>query len=230
MSDKYREREKGAVMLEAVIFFPTIMCMVVFLLYFGMFLLQESAMNYELQRFTIYAAKNTANPGYKSFPVSSGNDVEFNFLGDAPSDSQVNSYYQAYHGHIGDLYRGISSIFRSSDGSNYQETLRQMANNGLLFRFTINPSVEVDKNLFGTTIVAKIEYSTPAPGVMKYLGLTDEVTIRSASSCYAVNPSDFIRNTDLAVDLVEFAAEKLGFSDNLNTIISKAKEIINTIL
>ena len=67
------------------------------------------------------------------------------------------------------------------------------------------------------------------PGVARYLGLEEQMVIRSASYCHAVNPSDFVRNTDLAVDLVEFAAEKLGVSNKLDVAIGKAKNIINKI-
>ena len=111
----------------------------------------------------------------------------------------------------------------------YDELLGKMSSNGLLFHFTVEPKVEVDKSLFGTSIVASVEYSVPMPGVARYLGLEDQLTIRSASYCHAVNPSDFIRNTDLAVDLVEFAAKKLGVSENIAAAIGKAKEIINMI-
>lgn len=223
------ENEKGFIILEAVIFFPIVICTITFLLYFGLFLFQEAAVNYQVQRLTTYASKNTANPGYSVFPIASGSEFEFDFSGDVPSSSEVTEYYQAYHENPGVLYRGITSIFSSSDGSDYNTLLNEMVRNGLLFRFTVTTDVEIDKNLFGTSIIAKVDYSIPAPGVMKYLGLDDDISIRSASCCYSVNPSDFIRNTDLAVDLTLFAAEKLGLSDSLERIISKAKEIINVV-
>lgn len=220
--------ESGIVMIEAVIYFPIVICMVAFLLYFGMFLLQEAAMNCQLQRFTTYASKNTANPGYQVFPFSTGSDFEFSYEGDTPSSSQVDQYYMAYHNDIGALYRGVSGLFSDED-YDYDSTLVEMVNNGLLFRFDVSPSVEVKKTLFGTSIVATVEYSIPTPGAIRYLGLDQRLVIRSASYCHAVNPSDFIRNTDLAVDLVEFAADKLGISDTITNIINQAKEKVNAL-
>lgn len=218
--------EKGVVMVEAAIYFPIVICVVVTMLYYGLFILQESAMNYEVQRMTAYASKDAGNPGYSVFPVASGNDVEFQYSGDQPSKDQVKAYYNAYHNRISALYRGIAGVICGEE-YDYEDLFGRMVNNGLLFRFTVNPKIEVEKSLFGTSIIASVDYSVPMPGVARYLGLQDKLTIRSASYCHAVNPSDFIRNTDLAVDLVEFAAEKLGLSKNLSKIIGKAKEIIN---
>lgn len=215
-------------MVEAAIYVPLVLCVVVSMLYLGLFYMQEAAMNCQVQRMTIYASKDAANPGYSSFPISGSNDIEFDFGGSGPSASQVKSYYQAYHNTPGALYRGISGIFSGSN-YDYDSLMTQLANNGLLFRFTIHPSVEVEKSLFGTSILATVEYETPMPGVARFLGLEDTMVIRSASYSHAVNPADFIRNTDLAVDLVTFAAEKLGLSDSLSGLINKSKSVINTL-
>lgn len=224
----FLKSQKGVIMVEAAIYFPMVICVVVSMLYYGLFVLQESAMNYEVQRMTVYTSKDASNPGYYVFPVASGNDVEFQYTGDEPSKDQVEAYYNAYHNRISALYRGIAGVI-CGEKYDYDELLGKMASNGLLFHFTVEPKVEVDKSLFGTSIVASVEYSVPMPGVARYLGLEDKLTIRSASYCHAVNPSDFIRNTDLAVDLVEFAAKKLGVSENIAVAIGKAKEIINMI-
>lgn len=220
------KQESGAAVVEAAIYFPIVICVVMAMLYLGLFLLQEAAMNCQLQRFTTYASKNTSNPGYKVFPFSTGSEFEFSYEGNAPSASQVDQYYMAYHNDIGALYRGIAGLFSDED-YDYNSMLADMANHGLLFRFHVSPSVEVEKTLFGTSIVATVEYSIPTPGAIRYLGLNQGLVIRSASYCHAVDPSGFVRNTDLAVDLVEFAADKLGISDTITNIVNQAKEKIN---
>lgn len=220
--------EKGVVMVEAAIYFPVVICVVVGMLYYGLFFLQEAAMNYEVQRMISYASKDAGNPGYHVFPVATSNSIEFEYAGNQPSKTEVEEYYNEYHRNIGSLYRGIAGIFGGGQYE-YDDLFERMTRNGLLFRFTLDPKMEVKKSLFGTSITASVDYSMPMPGVLRYLGLSDRLTIRSASYCNAVNPADFIRNTDLAVDLVEFAAKKLGISENLSSAIEKAKNIINTI-
>lgn len=223
-----KNNEQGVVMVEAAIYFPIVICVVVSMLYLGLFYLQEAAINYQVQRVASYASKDSANPGYSTFPVSDGSEFEFNFSGDVPSAGQVQSYYNAYHSSPGALYRGIAGIF-GAGSYDYESLLDRMVRNGLLFRFTVTPSVEVEKSLFGTSILASVEYTIPTPGAMRYLGLRDKMLIRSAAYSHAVNPADFVRNTDLAVDLVTFAADKLGVSGTLGNIISKAKTIINKV-
>ena len=225
---EFVKSENGVVMVEAAIYFPIVICVVVTMLYYGLFILQEAAMNYEVHRMTAYASKDASNPGYGEFPIASGNEVEFEYAGDQPSAEQVKAYYNAYHNRIGSLYRGVAGIL-CGEKYDYDAVFGQMVKNGLLFHFTVSPEVEVEKTLFGTSVVASVEYSVPMPGVARYLGLEEQMVIRSASYCHAVNPSDFVRNTDLAVDLVEFAAEKLGVSNKLDVAIGKAKNIINKI-
>lgn len=225
---KGRNAESGAAVVEAAIYFPIVICVVIGMLYLGLFYLQEAAMNCQLQLFTTYASKNTANPGYKVFSFSSGSDFEISFEGEEPSPDQVDQYYMAYHNDIGALYRGVAGLFSDED-YNYDSVLNQAVRNGLLFRFDVSPSVEINESLFGTSITASVDYSIPTPGVLRYLGMNQELVIRSASYCHAVNPAGFVRNTDLAVDIVEFAADKLGISDTITNFINKAKEKINEI-
>ena len=183
---------------------------------------------YQVQRVASYAAKDAANLGYAMFPVADNGEFEFAFSGDGPSETQVESYYNAYHSSPAALYRGIAGIFGRGD-YDYSNLLDRMVRNGLLFRFTVTSDVSVEKSLFGTSILATVEYSIPTPGVMRYLGMDDLTVMRTAAYSHAMNPADFIRNTDLAVDLVEFAAEKLGISDSLENIMAKAKTIINKV-
>ena len=81
---EFVKSENGVVMVEAAIYFPIVICVVVTMLYYGLFILQEAAMNYEVHRMTAYASKDASNPGYGVFPIASGYEVEFD--GDMPDD------------------------------------------------------------------------------------------------------------------------------------------------
>ena len=59
------KREKGAVMVEAVIIFPIVLFTVFFLIYLGLFKLQEMATLYQVQRVAHQGALAVASPGYE---------------------------------------------------------------------------------------------------------------------------------------------------------------------
>lgn len=105
--------QKGAVLVEAAIYFPLVLCVVVAMLYLGLFHMQESALGHIAESAVLEAAREEAYPGYSVFGMNSGNDTDFGWSGNAPSKSEVESYYRSQHGSLGDLYREVGQIFSS---------------------------------------------------------------------------------------------------------------------
>lgn len=226
--------EKGAVIVEAVIYYPIVICVIVFLIYLGLFHIQSAAIDYEVRQAAVFVSKDISNPGYSSFHSSVGVGGEFQWSGDTPSSAEVEGYYAAYDGSASDgrhrlssLYREITHLFKDYE-SDYGTIVGEMINNGVLFRFFVEPDIEVKNTLLGTTVRVTAKYSLPTPGAIRYLGVGDSVTVfQSGAYAHALNPTDFVRNTDLAVDIVEFIGEKLGLDGKIDAFLGKAKKVIN---
>lgn len=104
-------------MVEAALYFPITIAVVMAVIYLGLFKMQESYFFFQVERTAAQLAKEIAYPGYEGFtdkePLSDGK-VDFSW--EEPSDEQVQSYYEAYNG-------SLTKIYRLGAGSNTKERL-----------------------------------------------------------------------------------------------------------
>ena len=235
---KKSNNENGAIMVEAAIYMPLVLCTVMALLYLAIFNMQEYMMMYEAQRVSAVAAREEAYLGYEAFQMGSDNEIDFSWgEGAVPSSDQVNSYYQAHHDHISDMYRELGTILAiagvsGSDGESYTVRFADAARQSTLIApGTVSaPEVEIDTGFWGTDVTVSISHAVPLPGVLAYLGYDGSTTVYAAAYSYSVNPSEFVRNVDLATDLVDYIMRKCGLSQSYNEFLSKTSEVLSLIL
>ena len=63
------------------------------------------------------------------------------------------------------------------------------------------PEIEVKTGFLGTNVTVTIKHNIPMPGVLAYLGYDGSTTLKAAAYTFSINPSEFVRNVDLAEDL-----------------------------
>lgn len=232
-----QKHEKGAVIIEATIYFPLVLCTVMALIYLALFNMQEYMLMYEVQRVAAVASREEAYLGYEKFGMGADQEIDFDW-GNAqgPSTEQVTSYYQAHHEKVSALYREVGDLLGIITGIGSEaagEYERRFADAGreasLLALGTIsNPELTIDYNLFGTEVTVQIEHSIPVPGVIKYLGVDNWGVLHTAAYSYSVNPSSFVRNVDLAVDLTAYVLDKLEI--DYSAFVSNTKQVLEKIL
>ncbi|MBR5508468.1 MAG: hypothetical protein IKV59_00275 [Lachnospiraceae bacterium] len=229
---KRKFSEKGAVMVEAAIYMPLVLCTVMALIYLALFNMQEYMMMYQVQRVAAVAAREEAYIGYEYFGMGADQEIDFDWgEGNYPSAENVTAYYKEHSNKVSNMYRELTGWFTDSSGS-YEGRFASAARDASLLALgnISSPEVEIDKGLLGTKVTVTITHSLPMPGVIRYLGLSEQFTLRTAAYTYSVNPADFVRNVDLAVDLTSYVLEKLGWKDNVNGFFDKTKEILGKIL
>lgn len=230
---KNLKTEKGAIIVEASIYLPLVLCTVMALLYLALFNMQEHMLMYQVKKIAAVASREEAYMGYEEFGMGSGNEIDFSWgEGSLPSAGQVNAYYKAYHKKLSDIYReiglGLSDSPRTDYDSRFSDAARDAA---LIVLGTISePEVEVDSGFLGTEITVTITHSLPLPGVLKYLEYDGGKVIRAACYSYSLNPGQFVRNVDLACDLVSYIMEKLGMSKSYHKFLDKTNEVLSKIL
>lgn len=97
--------EKGVAMVEATIYMPIVLCVVMSLIYLALFNMQEYMMLYEAQRVAAVAAREDAYIGYDTFGMGSDNEIEFKNGADLTSAGKVNAYMEAHNESMSALYR-----------------------------------------------------------------------------------------------------------------------------
>ena len=228
---KTTKDENGSVMVEAVIIFPIVLMAVMAMLYYGLFKLQEAAMLYQVQRVASEGSLMVSSPGYAEL---AGNGTKLGATSmdwDAfPSGEEVAAYYEAYHEDFGVLYREImgctwlDSREVETFGDRVLNTVSVLAA-GRLFQ----PKVEIERDFWGSSVVAQVRYEVRTPGVLRFFGLPDQISFQQGAYRRAANPAGFMRNTDLAGDALVVISEKLGLDQQLGKItecLGKVRDIL----
>ena len=124
-------------MVEAAIYFPITIGIVMVVLYFGLFKLQESYFFFQVERAATELAREASYPGYDSFTDENplkNSKVDFDWE-NGPSESQTKSYYAAYKGSASKIYRwGVDSKL-ARRAADYQQALQK---NSALFSIYFN--------------------------------------------------------------------------------------------
>ncbi len=229
-----KKENKGSIMVEATIYIPIVICMVILLLEMALFNMQEYMMMYEAQRVSAIVSRNINYVGYKNFDMGEDNEIDFVSF---PSSEQIDAYYEEYHKSISSLYREVSGVLKAAGigKTNTSEFKRRFADAAvrcsLIAIGTVSsPEIKVDDGLFGSGVTVTFTHEIPVPKVMRYLGYQGETNLRAAAYNYAVNPSEFARNVDLAADLREFLFKKLGIEENYQKFKSKIDTVLDKIL
>lgn len=230
--------ERGAIMVEAAIYMPLVLCTVMALIYLALFNMQEYMMMYEVQRVASVVAREEAYIGYDKFGMGAHNEIDFDWgAGNYPSEASIAEYFEAHNESASGMYREIASLLHLAGvpGPNPDRYMGRFGNAAidasLLAIGTISrPDIEISYGLLGTTVTVTVSHSIPMPGILRYLGLWDELTMYEAAYTYSGNPAEFVRNVDLAVDMVSYLFEKLGMADRYNDFLSKAGDVLSKIL
>ena len=224
--------EKGAIMVEATIYFPLVICTVIALFYLAFFNMQEYMMMYEAQRVAAVVARETAYPGYVEFGMGENHEIDFEW-GEAkrPPDEQISSYYTTYNSSLKELYREITKWFKGYPRdyeSHFSNAARESAI--IVLGSISEPIVEIKRGILGNDVTVTFTHSLPTPGVIRYLGINQPFTIKSTAYSYAVNPTSFVRNVNFATDMTSYVFEKMGIDEKFNGILEKMDKIIGQVL
>lgn len=210
-------KNRGSIMVEATIYFPIVLCSVMVVLYMGLFKLQENIFFYYADSYSSYIAREEVYPGYEELiGIYGPEEYEWSdgLLSSLSQDAIV-EYNDSRTASVAALYREFD-WFGSADESGYESELEEklIANSLLSLESGIDVDVEVDRGIFGTEVIINVVHSIPAPGVFQYLGIEDILKVGGTSRTIGFNGSDFVRNVDLAEDLLTYILDQFGIDAN----------------
>lgn len=217
------KKEKGAVMVEAVIVFPIVLLTVFALIYLGLFKLQEMAMLYQVQRVAHQGAHVLASPGYRELGDYTQKTIDF-----SSNPADVNAYYKAYHDNLLVLYREIAGYGAWTSQGELQQFMDRVAESTLILAGGVyaDNTVTIDRGLFATQIMSEVTFSFPTPGVMRYFGYPDSLAFKQSATAVAMDPANFVRMVDLAGDALTVVSEKLGIADDIGKIMDGIRKYV----
>lgn len=156
--------EKGVAMVEATIYMPIVLCVVMSLIYLALFNMQEYMMLYEAQRVAAVAAREDAYIGYDTFGMGSDNEIEFKNGADLTSAGKVNAYMEAHNESMSALYRGAGKLVSAITGGHASAQAQNVA--GTVSASSLvattgmsTPEIEVKTGFLGTNVTVTIKHN-----------------------------------------------------------------------
>ena len=200
---------RGDAVVEATILFPIIFMIFAGLMLLAMYLPTRAL----LQRATQYAATALATERSDTW---------------LRCDPETGEYYWLEN--KDDLGTVYSTVFGALKGNNRDEALaaeqlvEKMESEGLV-RVTADLKVQygVLNYIVYKEIIVTATKTIKMPVDLSFVGLTNEIPITVSSTAVVQNGDEFVRNIDLAVDLVSDLSEKYG----LDKTFGKVGEFLN---
>lgn len=219
-----RKEESGEMLIEASIYFPIVILIVALLICVGMAKLEQSVLLFETEKIASQSVRAAAYAGYEK--LDPDQETLEAGISQLPDKNQIEDYYKEK---ATDLYN--FGFKYSKLNSDYEDKLETMVTTYyLLASGILDPecSVSIKGGLVPSAEV-KVIYSVHFPKMFSYLvqgGDTFEnVKIASRTRKVAINQTEFVRNVDIAFDIFDFIAEKLGIAEDIQNIMDKLTAI-----
>ena len=166
--------EKGVAMVEATLYMPIVLCVVMSLFYLSQFIMHEYMLLYEAQRVSAVAAREDAYIGYDTFGMGSDNEIEFKNGADLTSAGKVNAYMEAHYETMRAQYRSAGKLVSAITGGHASAQAQNVA--GTVSASSLvattgmsTPEIEVKTGFLGTNVSVTINHNIAMPGVLAFL-------------------------------------------------------------
>lgn len=237
MRKLFRE-ESGVIMVEASIYFPIMIFTVFAMIYFGMVKYQESVLMFQLEKAAILGGREIAYQGYEALETdqtkkSAAIDLEKGAaftMADGKGTMNaavVESYYQKHSEHLYNEWRFDYSTEAGRLEGELKDALEQKS---FLTGVESHAEVDISNYVIGKSIEVTAYYKLKSPRLLSYIGVPLELKLGACVKQNASNPTELVRNIDLAADLIEFLLERFGVKDQVDGFLRKVEDIKNKIL
>lgn len=225
MSKKKWKSERGAApIIEMILIFPLVILAVGTLFYMGSFILQSVMIYNDAQRIAMLASKEAAIQGYEKLYGEEGMTIQADFnweQGKVPGIELINAIMDEPI----KPYRYITNDFLSgSKKQNLEENLEKLATDGsLLYQTDIDCTINTKNYIISQQVIVNVKKSVATNKVMQFFGIDEIVVMDVTATAVVGNPAEFVRNTDIVFDLVEFAMDNLKIGKSGQTANEKVK-------
>ena len=202
MKKTLRKDESGLVLVEAVIVFPVMICMILILYFTSIHLFQKANIQSMVELALAHNAYEYSDTG-----------VTYN-----------NTYVGHYAPALKNPYRHLF-FEQDTDGIT---TLSKRYTKAFSFYGVTNYDLKVtSKNYLIYRELEAVATQTIKPVINPaFLGLPSEITLRARAVCVINDPDEFIRTSDIAFDIVYAVDKKFGISETIGKVFSKVTEVI----
>ncbi len=225
MNCRCKERmsdEKGsAQVIEMTLIFPFILLCIFFLIYLCSYILQGISIYNSAQRIAVAACREAAFPGYIQLYEGQGGTAKADFNweeGTAPSISVINKIMEEHN-----PYRYWGNDFLSEGKKECLERdLEKLITKGsFLAPSDVDCTITASNNILRQQIEVNVIKYISLPKIISNFGLEDNISIDVTATAVVCDTAEFIRNTDMVLDLTDYIFNNLKIGKSGQTINEK---------
>lgn len=222
------KRDEGAIMVEATIYFPIVIFTVFAMIYFGMVMFQDSILTFQVQKLAAMGGREIAYPGYEAFADDGSlSSTAVDFKAESDFSSKMSGYYE---GHSEHLYNEWRFDYSGEEQRLENELASMLSRRSFLTGVESACDVTIKNNVIGKVITVEASYGLKSPKFLEYVGVPMDIKLKSSIKQTASNPTEMVRNIELAADLTDFLLERFGVKDQVDSFLKKVEDIKNKIL
>lgn len=216
-----KEETGAALVIEMTLIFPLVLFVMGFLIYMASYVMQSVTIYNDAQRIAVAASREVAFPGYEYLYGSTGvtTKADFNWADDyIPGKELINEIMNEH-----DPYRYWGSGFLEESEKNTLEVNleRLVAENSFLASSNVDCEITTSNNVLNQQVQVHIVKYISTPRLFQSLGLVSDISIDVTATAVVGDPAEFIRNTDMVFDLVEYMFENLKIGKSGQTVNEK---------
>lgn len=227
MGNRWKSQD-GVILVEASLYFPLVIFTVFAMIYFGMVRYQESILTFQVQKLAILGGREVACPGYEVF-LEDGPAAQsaVDFSRERDFGSCMENYYSRHSEH---LYQEWKFDYEEERYRLETELSEILSSRSFLTGLVTTAQVEIHNYVITRKITVKASYGLKSPKFLEFIGVPADLTLKTYVTQSAANPTELVRNIDLAVDLIDFLLERFGVKDQVDSFLKKAEDIKDKIL
>ncbi len=194
---KNNNKIRGSATIEYVIVFPVVLLVIFALFYLGFVLHQRTVLDSAVSRGTVYAARLLSDPQYTSITDSAGGNGDALDFSSGEYNFNISFDIQPYR------------YILNYSGKNYREKVENKVRSIIAANsiWGLSSNVAVDYHYQNFVLYQQItitaEQTYPLPKILALVGVDPELKLKAQSVQAVTDPDEFIRNVDLAIDVVK---------------------------
>ena len=225
--ERLKKEDGSAQVIEMTLIFPFVLSVLAFLIYMGNYYMQSILIYNYAQQTAVATGRFLAYPGYDLLygPDIITTKTDFDWAESVcPEDGTIDKIMQLHK-----PYRYWDpTLLELSMKSDLETSLnRLIASASLLTTSSLDCDIQAQNNMISQDISVHVVKTIHTPPLLQAIGLDNIIDIDITTVAIVGDPAEFVRNTDIVFDLVEYVFDTLKLSNcktiNENIAIYKQK-------
>ena len=230
---RFIKDESAAETLEAAIIYPVVILFLFFLIYIGLYIMQNMTVAAYAEKVAMLASREVSHPGYLDMFIDGENVFNTSATeGDYGNETSANNVIMLYT-NVKDLdpkpYRYWSKNPLGDKSGAYENILREVVKNNSLLATngTLGVKVYCDNQIVTQYIDVEVTQQMMDFPVLTFFGI-ESPTLSYKAKASVSDTDEFIRNINFAADAIEEIADRCGIdTSKVHEKVKQVKDVMD---